>query len=95
MSSSLSRIRNTRQGPSRIRNSEVGNAATIPRKTAKAALNGHHTTPKSIDPLEAQYGALRHVLCTGDTNKLSDLKDNAVTPQHFQDPNARTIAEAL
>jgi putative DNA primase/helicase len=65
------------------------------RKTAKNTTPDDAYQPKTIDPLAAQNGALRHILRSGDTDKLSDLKDNRITPQHFQDPNARTIAEVL
>jgi hypothetical protein len=47
-----------------------------------------------IDPLEAQYGALRHVLRAGDIDAAFTLKRN-VEPEHFQDPDARTIAKVL
>jgi putative DNA primase/helicase len=70
-------------------------------------INGAQTrqprksTPKTaqpqgrlIDPLEAQHGTLRHVLREGDGDKIRDLK-RSIEPEHFQDPNARIIAEVI
>jgi hypothetical protein len=52
-------------------------------------------TGKLIDPLEAQHSAIRQVLANGDGDKIRDLKDSGIGPEHFQDQHARTIAEVL
>jgi hypothetical protein len=49
---------------------------------------------RMIDQLEAEQGALRHILRTGDADKCIYLKGK-VTAQHFQDPDCRAIAEVL
>jgi hypothetical protein len=47
-----------------------------------------------INPIIAQYGALRHVLSIGDADKMAALKLK-LEPEKFHDPNARTIANVL
>jgi hypothetical protein len=71
--------------------------ATAPlfrKVTDKAHHNNSTHNARVIDQLEAEHGALRHVLSDGDTEKMAALKIE-LEPEKFHDPNARTIANVL
>jgi hypothetical protein len=73
--------------------------ATEPKRPAKSQAKPKrgadpNYSGKLIDPLEAQRGALRHVLTFGDVNKCALLKNN-FGPENFTNSSARAIAEVL
>ncbi len=65
------------------------NGAKVPQPALSKPVIG-----RMIDSLEAQHGALSHVIRTGDADKCATLKRN-IDADHFQDPDARNIAEML
>jgi hypothetical protein len=46
-----------------------------------------------IDPLEAQHGVLRYAI--GNMERMGDLVENKIGPEHFHDPLSRRIADTL
>jgi hypothetical protein len=57
-------------------------------------LSPEHREPRLLDSFTAECSALRQIIRAGDVEKFGNLKRN-VDPEHFQDPNTRTIAEVL